>query len=148
MKLVLLFFCGILIFIVLNVILIMFSSIRLNIKRCYISNIENGRKKIRLDKNFEVYLDFYLLGLVKIFKIKITKDLLEKLKIKNDITSIENDIKAVKSVNFIKIIKHLKLKVEEANIYLNLGTESIMLTVYLTAIISSIIRNTICTIES
>ena len=148
MKLVLLFFCGILIFIVLTVILIMFSSIRLNIKRCYISNIENGRKKIRLDKNFEVYLDFYLLGLVKIFKIKITKDLLEKLKIKNDITSIENDIKAVKSVNFIKIIKHLKLKVEEANIYLNLGTESLMLTVYLTAIISSIIRNTICTIES
>lgn len=148
MKLVLLFFCGILIFIVILATLVIFSTIKLNVKRCYISNIENGKKKIGIDKNFEVYLEFQLLGLIKILKIKVTKELLERFKVKNDIVSIENDIKAIKSVNLIKIIKHLKLKTEKANIYLNFGTESVMLTVYLVAIISSIIRNNICKIES
>lgn len=148
MKLVLLFFCGILIFIVILTILVIFSTIKLNVKKCYISNIENGKKKIGIDKNFEVYLEFHLLGLIKILKIKVTKELLERFKVKNDIVSIENDIKAIKSVNLIKIIKHLKLKTEKANIYLNFGTESVMLTVYLVAIISSIIRNNICKIES
>lgn len=143
MKLVLLFFCGILIFIVLTIILIIFSTIKLNIKKCYISNIENGKKKIGIDKNFEVYLEFYLLGLIKILKIKVTKELLEKFKVKNDIASIENDIKAIKSVNLMKIIKHLKLKLEKANIYLNFGTEDVMSTVYLVAIISSILRSDI-----
>lgn len=144
MKLVLLFFCGIFIFLVLAVILIILSSIKLNVKKCYLSNIERGKKKAGIDKEFQIYAEFYLLGLIKIFKVKITKDLLEKLKVKNDIASIENDIKAIKSVNIIEIIKHLKLKIEEVKIYLNFGTESVMLTVYLVAIISSIIRNNIC----
>lgn len=143
MKLVLLFFCGILIFIVVFLVLVIFSSIKLNVKKCYISNIENGRKKAKIDKQFDIYVEFYLLGLIKILKIKITKNLLKKIKVKDDLKSIEKDVKIVKSVHPIEIIKKLRGKIEKANIYINFGTEDVMITVYLVAIISAILRNSI-----
>lgn len=143
MKLVLLFFCGILIFIVILATLVIFSTIKLNVKKCYISNIENGRKKAKVDKDFDIYVEFYLLGIIKIFKIKITKKLLSKIKVKDEYKKIENDVKIIKSVHPLEITKKLKLKLEKVNIYLNFGTEDVMATVYLVAIISSILRRNI-----
>ena len=52
--------------------------------------------------------------------------------------SIENDVKIVKSINHLEIIKRLKIRIEEFKMYLALGTESVMLTVNLIAIISAI----------
>lgn len=144
MKLVLLFFCAILIFIILALLLIALSSIKLNIKKCYISNIEKGIRKAKLDTEFELYIEFYLLRLIKIFKIKITKELLKKLKIKNDMTSLKKDAKILKSIHPLEIIKKLNLKTEKANVYIHLGLDSINFTVYATAIISTILRNNIC----
>lgn len=139
MKLVLLFFCGILIFIIVTFILIIFSNIKLNVEKCYISNVESKRRKSKLEKEVLIYLEFYLLGIIKIFKIRVTKALLERLKIKNDIESIENDAKAIKESDIKGIVKMLKLKTEKIELYLDFGTESLMLTVYLTAIISALV---------
>ena len=136
MKLVLLFFCGILISIIL-------SSIKLNVKKCYISNYDRGVKKARLDTQFELYIEFYLLGLIKILKIKITKELINKLNIKKDMSSLKKDAKILKSIHPLEILQKLKLKTEKANLYMYFGLDSINLTVYAVAIISALLRNNI-----
>lgn len=144
MKLVLLFFCGILIFIVSVLLLIALSSIKLNIKKCYISNYERGIKKAKLDTEFELYIEFYLLRLIRIFKIKITKETINKLNLKKDMSSLKKDAKVLKAIHPLEIIKKLKLKTEKANLYMYFGLDSINLTVYLVAIISSILRHNLC----
>lgn len=139
MKLVLLFFCGFIISVIGLFIIIILSKIKLNIKKCNITNIKEGRKKKGIDKEIAIYLEFFLLGFIKIGKIKITEKLLEKLKIKNDVKSIRKDVNVAKSINIIEIIKKLKIKPEKIKMYLAIGTENVMLTVNLVAIISSII---------
>jgi len=84
MKIVLLFFCGILIFISLAGLLLIFSKIKLNIKKVSITNIEKGRKQKGLSKEFEIYLELYILGFIKIARIKLTKKLAEKFKVKEE----------------------------------------------------------------
>lgn len=139
MKLVLLFFCGILVTLVILFLLILLSSIKLNIKKCYISNIDGNIKKRELDKEFLIYLEFYLLGIVKIAKIRITKERINKLNIKQDFKDVEKDIKLVKNVHPIEIIKKLKIKLEKITLYLEIGTDECVWTAYIVAIISSII---------
>lgn len=139
MKLVLLFFCGFIISVIGLFIIIILSTIKLNIKKCNITNIKEGRKKKGIDKEIAIYLEIFLLGFIKIGKIKITEKLLEKLKIKNDVKSIRKDVNVAKSINIIEIIKKLKIKPEKIKMYLAIGTENVMLTVNLVAIISSII---------
>ncbi len=144
MKLVLLFFCGILIFCLTLIILIALLQIRLNIKKCYISNIKEGRKQSKVEKEFLIYLEIYLLGFIKIAKIKITKNLINNLNIKPNKREIKKDVKIIKRNHPLEILKKLKIKLKKANLDLEFGTDSVMFTVYMTAIISSIIRNTIC----
>lgn len=138
MKIVLLFFCGILILISMVCLLLIFSKIKLNIKKISISNIKAGRKQKDLSKEFEIYLELYLLGFIKIARIKVNKKLAERFKVKQELESIQTDVKIVKSINHLEIIKKLKIRTEKFRMYLALGTESVMLTVNLIAIISAI----------
>lgn len=137
MKIVLLFFCGILIFLIAVILMLMFSSIRLNIKKCSISNIEENAKKQKLEKDIIIYIEIYLLGVLKIAKIKVTKDLLRKLKIKEDIESLEKDVKVIRKVHPIKIIKKLKPKIKGVYLNLNIGLDNVVLTSYLVALLST-----------
>ena len=137
MKLVLLFFCGFLIFIFCLLLLIAFSTIKLNVKKFNILN--NGDKNTKTNNEILAYLEFYLLGIIKVAKVKITKERLEKLKIKKDFKQVKKDIKFVKANHILKLLKKLKIKVENADIDIKLGTDSIMLTVYLVTVIASIL---------
>lgn len=130
MKIVLLFFCAIFIILITIIAIIIFSSIKLNIEKCYISNIRNGIKKKEIDKKFIIYMEFYLFGIIKIAKIKITKKLLERFKIKPDIKELEENAKKIKYIHPIEIIKKVKIKLEHFDLKLLIGTESIMFTVY------------------
>lgn len=134
MKIVLLFFCGILILIL----LLIFSKIKLNIKKIRITNIQEGIKQKGLDKEFEIYLELYLLGFIKIAKIRITRKLAKKFKVKEEFKSIKKDVKIAKEIKPLEIIKKLKIKTEKFRMYLALGTESVMLTINLITIISTI----------
>ncbi len=137
MKLVLLFFCVIFsIFI-----LILFSDLRLNIEKLYISNIEKGKKTKNLNCENLIYIEFYLLGILRIAKIRITKEMVKKVKIDTSPKAIEKDIQKMKNIKPLEILKKLKLKIKKLNLDLEIGTESIMLTVYLIPFISSILRN-------
>ena len=137
MKLVLLFFCIILI-IFLSV---LFSNVRLNVQQFYISNIENDRKIKDVKKNFLIYLELYLFGAVKIAKVKVTKNKLQKLKIKGDIKSLEKDAFMIKDLKIIEDLKKLKAKTKKINVDIQVGTDSLNLTVYVVAFVSTLIRN-------
>lgn len=141
MKVVLLFFCGILAILMILILLILLSSIRLNIKKCYISNIDGTIKKKELEKDILIYLELYLFGVIKISKIRITKELIKKLNIKQDFKDIEEDIKIVKKVKLAEILKKLKIKIEKVKLYLEIGTEDSVWTAYIVAFISAVIRN-------
>lgn len=141
MKLVLLVFCGALIFIILLLILIIFSSIGLNIKECHISNFTNNIKEKKLKKEFNIYLEFYLLGIIKIAKIRLTKEILAKIKNKQDAQKIKEETKIITKSNPIKLLKNLKIKVKRFYLDLELGTEDVMITSYSVATIAAIIRH-------
>ena len=147
MKLVLLFFCIILIFIVSVLLLIALSSIKLNIRKCHISNIEKGVKKAKLDTEFELYIEFYLLRLIKLIKIPITKDKIEELIVKKNLDSLKKDAKIVKKIHLLEIIKSLKLKTEKVNLQIYFGLDSINLTVYAVAIISALLGIILAKVE-
>lgn len=137
MKVVLLFFC--VIFFLLLV--LVFSKMKLDIKKVKITNIRGGIKQKAVEKEFEIYLGLYILGFIRIIKIKLTNELIQKFKIKQDFKSIKKDVKMAQKVHPIEIIKRLKIKSEKLKMYLALGTENVMLTVNLIAIISSLMRN-------
>lgn len=131
MKLVLLFFCALFIFFI----VIMFSTIKLNIKRFNIVNTK-GKKGT---KEILAYFEIFLFGVLKIAKIKVTKERLKKLKIKRDFKQIKQDIKFARINHVLKILKKMKVKIKKANLDIKIGTESTMFTVYAVTVISSII---------
>ena len=135
MKLVLLFFC----ILIVLAILIILSSIKINVKKFYVSNIRGKQRKKELDKKFSIYVEFYLLGIIKLAKIRISKKLLNKLNIKTDAKQIEKSAKAIKKIQPLTIIKKLKIKTEKLNLKLDIGTFDVVLTSYIVAVISSIL---------
>lgn len=137
MKLVLLFFCAILILLIITILLLIFSNIRINIKKCYISNIERNKHK-KLEKEIVVYLELYLLGIIKIAKLRITKSMIQKLRITKDIKSLEKDVKIIKKVHLIDIIKKLKVKIKRAYLNLEIGIDDVIITSYIVFVISSL----------
>lgn len=134
MKLVLLFFCGIITLIS----LVIFSTIRLNVKKCDISHIEKNVKK-KLEKDIAIYLEIYLLGIIKIAKIRINKEKLQKVERKSGIKSIKRDIQIIQNIN---LIKKLKIKIKKAYLNLEIGLDDVVITSYIVALMSTLIRNT------
>ncbi len=143
MKLVLLFFCAILVFMVLSITLLLLSSIKLNVEKIYIGNIKKYIRQKHIEKEALIYLELYLFGKVKIMKIKIDKKLINKFKLQNKVKDVKKDIETIEKAKAIGIIKKLKLKLDEFNLEAEFGTEDVVLTAFLVAIVSSLIRNRI-----
>lgn len=148
MKIVLLFFCAIFTLLIALVLLLAFSKIKINVKEFNITNVKNGFKLKKLEKEVLIYLEFYLFGVIKIAKIKINKKLFKKINEKTGLESLEREAKRVKSVYPFKILKKLRLELENINLNLEIGTESVVLTAYLVAFISSVVRYNNCKIKS
>ena len=139
MNIVLLFFCVILGIIFLAVILFVFSSIKLDIKKLNISNVENGTKKEKLEKEILIYLEIFLFKKIRIAKINLSnKRLLDKIQKKSNLKNIDKDIKIIKRTNIFKIIKKLKIRFEKVNFEAQIGTEEIMITVFLVTFFSTL----------
>ena len=139
MKLVLLFFCGILGIFIFIILLLLLSTIKLNISKLNIKNFENGVKFKKIKKDFEIYLELCLFGKIKYAKIKIDKKKIQKLKIKNSFKDIKKDAEILKNIKIGEIVKKLKVDIEKLNLSLELGTEEITLTVFLVTIISTLL---------
>lgn len=139
MKIVLLFFCAILGIMLLSIVLIAFSSIKLNIKKAKISNFENGIRKKKVEKEFLVYIELHLFGKIKIARIRLKEELLGKIKQQAEKEDISKDMKKLKEFNVKEILKKLKIEVEVLNLEAQIGIEDVILTSSAVTIMSAIL---------
>ena len=137
MKIVLLFFCGIFAFLVLIIFLLILSTIKLNVEKLDISNYERGFKKGKIIKEFRVFIELHLFDKIKIAKFKISNKFLEKLNVENDLKDLKKDVQLIKKINIFEIFKVLKIKLERLNLKVEIGTEDVMITVFLVTFIST-----------
>ena len=131
-------FLFILITILLIGFIIFYSKIQIeidNLKFCSIS-------KRHLNKDYEIIVKLYVLGLFPILKIPITKTKLEKMKVKEKIKNI--DFKAIEenprlNKKIIETIKSIEFSIPKINLYIEIGTENASLTSIIVPTISAII---------
>ena len=119
-------------------ILILFSKIRIEIVNLKISSISNKH----VNNNYKIVIKLCTLYKIPIIKVNLTKNKLEKLKIKEKIKKI--DLKVLKNKNdidknFLKAIKKVNISIKKINLRIELGTENASLTAFLVCLLSSII---------
>ena len=149
---IILFFLFLIFFICIVTILLIFSEIEININNIrFTSNKVKGR---HLKENYEVEIKIYILKLIKILNIQITKSKLEKLKLESKLKDIENKLlrKNIKvDINILETIKQLNLIIKNLDLKVEIGTENAATTSIIFAVISSVIpiilRNKIKDIE-
>ena len=146
------FFLFLIFFICIVTILLIFSEIEVNINNIrFTSDKVKGR---HLKENYEIEIKIYILKLIKILNIQITKSKLEKLKLESKLKDIENKLlrKNVKvDIDILETIKQLDLIIKNLDLKVEIGTENAATTSIIFAVISSIIpiilRNQIKDIE-
>lgn len=146
------FFLLLIIVLLTLLLLIAFSRIKINIKNIKFTSYKVEERHLQEDYDVEVKL--YVLKFLRILKINITKEKLEKLKLENKIKKLEKKLilKDVKfDVNVFDVFKKLKIIFEELNLKVEIGTENSALTSIIFGIVSGIIpfvlRNQIKNIE-
>lgn len=127
---VLVFIICILIFLVL---LITFSTIRIQVENFEASNIENMKKP----KNYKIKIALYLFNKIKWIWISLYDKKIQKISQKSKWNEV--DIKKYVDVKDIKLVKKLSPKISFLNLKVKLGTFDIVATTYLVAILSTFI---------
>ncbi len=143
MKWVLLFFCIIFGFIFFAVLLLVCSTIRLNIEKLNISNIEDDHKK-KLEKEVQIFFELYLFEKIKLAKIKLDNKIFDRIKNKtkfdfNKFKNIKRNKKIFQNIKISKVLDILKIEFQDTDLDLQLGTEEIMATVFAVTFISTIL---------
>lgn len=98
--------------------------------------------KRHINKDYEVIIKLFILKVIPIFKINITKTKLEKLKLKDKIKNI--DLKVIQDnkefdKKALKAIKELDVAIKNIDLYIDLGTENASLTSIIVPALSTII---------
>lgn len=128
----------IIIFLLIFAILILFSTFKLKIRNLEVKNKES-KYDSRIKKNYEIILGFYILEKIPILWIKLNNKKIKKVSNykpfkKMNIKKIENRVPAKETINLLK-----NIKIEKLNLKIKIGTEDVILTSYLVAIIGSLI---------
>lgn len=126
-----------LVFIFLGIILY-FSRIKMQIINFRFSS----QKERHINKDYEILFKLCIFAWIPIFKIKITKAKLEKMKLKEKIERInfmEIERKIPLNKETIQTIKKLDLSIKKINLYMDIGTENATLTSLIVPIISTIV---------
>lgn len=146
------FFLLLIIVLLTLLLLIAFSRIKINIKNIKFTSYKVEER--HLQEDYDVKVKLYVLKFLRILKINITKEKLEKLKLENKIKKLEKKLilKDVKfDINVFDVLKNLKIIFEELNLKVEIGTENSALTSIIFGIVSGIIpfvlRNQIKNIE-
>lgn len=131
-------------FLITLVLVIVLSTISIKIERLEVSNF-NSENKLRYD--YEVYFELYFLDKLKFLSIKINKDKLNKLNIKEkmknmDFGKVKREIP--KKEELKEIIKKLKINIVKLNLKIEIGTFDVILTSGIIAILGSVLRNYTC----
>lgn len=124
------FICTVLIFISTIFFLITFSYLKINIKELTVNNILEPKIKIF----YKIELSLYFLDKIKILKYTITSNskVIKKIEIKAK-ESIKYDL------NFLKLLKYIKINIEKFNLKLDIGTINVLLNSSIVFIISTAI---------
>ena len=143
--------CGLVIVISFLLIILFLSTIKIKLEDFYLSNEDVGKKIV---KSYRIKIGIYFLNRIKYLGITLTKEKINKisntklyskiadrviLKGKENIKAImkEKNIKPNKEI--INIIKQANIKVSEFKLDFKIGTEDVILTSFLIAIISAVI---------
>lgn len=124
--------------IVVFMIILIFSKIRIEIINFQFCS----QLKRHINKDYEIVIKLCAFDLLPIFKLKLTKEKLEKMKVKEkikkiDFTALESNVTFDKES--FRQIKKLDISIEKINLHIDLGTENASLTAILVPAISTII---------
>jgi len=126
-------------FILLSVLLIGLSTINIRISKLKVSN-DNAINK--LEHDYIVYFELLFLNKIKIFSVKIDKDKIKQLNLKEKVQVMEfkNIKKDLLTQEEIKeIIKKLKVNISEFKLQLEVGVEDVIITSGIVAVLSSLL---------
>ena len=126
-------------FLILTITVIILSTISVRIEKFKASNY-NKCGKLKID--YKVFFELFFLNKLKIFSIKIDKELINKLKVKEKVKKI--DFKQAKTnmpskKDLKEITKKLQIRIDKLNLKLEIGTINIFLTSAIITILASII---------
>ncbi len=130
----------ILIILTLFIVGILFSTLNIRVEKLYFSN----QSLEKLKWNYFIVLELSLFGMIKAIKLRIDPKRVEKILKKRNIKE------KVKEINFkqikqdlpdkeeqVKLMKRLKIKLEEFHFVLELGTKDVLITSAIIAFLSS-----------
>lgn len=133
----------ILLLIILSVLLIVLSTISIRIEKLKISNYNPINK---LEYDYITYFELYFLNKIKILSVKIDKDKIKKIDLKQklqnmDLKNIQKDLITKEEIK--EIIKKLKIEIPTLNLKLKIGTENVIVTSGIIALVSSLLGITL-----
>ena len=135
-------FCAIVIIITLLICMIILSTLKIKISNLEASNITNVKEKSlkNPNKKAQVNISFCLFNYIKWFGLKLDEKkfnkMYEKIKLgKIDLKKLEQDFK----LRDLLQLKKLKAEIEYLNLELKIGTEDVILTSFIVAVISTLI---------
>lgn len=142
------FFLWLILFVFLFFILIVFSKIKISIENIKFTSYKVNNR--HLQEDYKVEIKLYILKIIRVLNIRITKDKLEKSKFKNIETKLL--IKDMKmDINILDVLKQLDIDLEKLDFKFQVGTENAAFTSILFGLISSLIpillRNKISNIK-
>lgn len=134
------------IFILLAILLVVLSTVSIKIEKL---NLSNYNSKNKLEYDYIIFIQLHFIGKIKILSIKIDKEKLRKLDIKQKIEKI--DIDTIKKDLQLKekskeIFKKLKIEIPKFDLRINLGTEDVIITSAVITILSTIVSVGLATI--
>ena len=131
-------FLFIILIIMLISIILSFSKIRIQINNFRFQS----QTKRHINKEYEIIIKLYILKVIPILKVNITKTKLEKLKLKEKIKDL--DLKIIKNnqqfdKKALTAIKELNIGIKNIDLYVDIGTENASLTSIIVPIVSTVI---------
>ena len=126
-------------FLVLLITVVILSTISVRIEKFKVSNYNQCGK---LNVYYKVFFELLFLNKLKIFSIKIDKELVNKLKVKEKVKNI--DFKQAKTnmpskKDIKEIIKKLQISIDKLKLKLEIGTIDVILTSAIITILASVI---------
>ncbi len=129
--------------VILYMLLALFSTLKIEIYNTRLSTEKIDNRHI--NKNYKVIVSLCVFN-IKIFKLNVTKDKLEKNIIRENVDKFKKKLKEDKNnfdIKSLKFIKDLNIKIEKLKLDIRLGIEDAEATAILVGGVSGVIANLI-----
>ncbi len=132
-----LLFCTVLIIVISLFFVIIFSTLKIEVKNFKISNLEKSKENAFI---YEVTISLEILNKLKYFSLNLNAKKIRKITLKMHLDKTKlKELEREISLSDIKEIANIKPKISYMNLQLKLGIEDILATTYAVPIISTLI---------